>query len=698
MKSIGCLPAKIKKFDENFYQNYNEDNDPDYLPSEQDTCLDNFDTFPMNNFQNEALLPNRKLPSVEISARTRSQLVLSDISIKELESKLKVEIDDNAEPSRPVDPDDFEWIKWLSEFKSSDFIPNENLDDLDEDFTFTYDDMDQEDDEEYREDKAVLVTDREVKMMLNALEEEEIDFCIKKNRPRFLSNSLNNFPSITEEDEQILIAHTQQYVQLLVQIYMFGTFYKELSESAADAKNYLREIHQYTPNSLLNEYLGSENDENEFKPLTIFSHSNIFEAMRTVEKWDEVVRGIYTPVLFGNPPGDDHAQAPKTDFHFASILTIKNWKHFNFPPLPIKMMAFFLMEKYFAVYPCIIPTCGLKFVNSRCSSHFSNVNYGIYGYLNNSEFSKENQRIKFSKTELFLLIMGYFQFGENYLKIHLNVLPTRLPKRIKSKFRYMIQNPSRMNYDVKMMLMRGHVNISLIHCDDIVEIPSQIPVKCLARALEKSLSAPSWINFAMEYHCWKPMFINYNSIKNTDSRANIMNTAIVATAASSPALIPNECFIVRNTQFDIDKCSKNAFKGNIEENCDFKFEAPGVNESTRSSLNTLYDKIGSYYSAELKIDKTSLSDYLCKIILDLFQRNSSDEEWNITFLRQLNNLPQDNPSTILSKLITQAKNNKIVLDILAFIFGIREKATSYRFWIEFVQIVNNYREIEVFFL
>ncbi|KAF0992036.1 hypothetical protein HZS_619 [Henneguya salminicola] len=704
LKSTGCYNLKDKKLEEQF----NEENDPDYLPPQLE------DNLKIPEDDRKEIPPQ---PEV-ISFRTRSHPFFDNTPITPLEANLETKMDEDLPPEKlpdNLDPDEIEWLKWLTEFKTSgrtqlkllDFKIADNIDDQDEDFKLTYEDLDQEDEEEYRDDKAVIVSHREIQMLLNELEDEEIDFCIVKNRPQLILNaycSLFNRSDelnqmlITKDDEDQIVSHIQQYIQLLVQMYMLGTFYNENAEAAKHAKYFLDEISYFTPSSIQTPQLSHPDRNSERTPLRVFKQSNIAEALKVIKDWDDVIGGLYTSVLFGASPAN--SMTHNTDINYASTLKIIDWSDFKFPPLPIKMMNFFLIENFFSLYPSIIPTTGLKLSTTDSFQYYKKTDARAYNYLETySDRFPIPKNLKFSHSENLLLMIGYFQFGEDYVKIHLNSLPTRLPSRIRSKFRYMLQNPSTMGLNMKMMLMRGYFDTSCIDSNEITETISDVPRECLARRQDDPIPAPAWVNLARNPKYWKMTPITYEYINDSDIKSMAINTAITASSNKiGLALIPSECLIVRNSQFDINLLYQKNINKSRQNILSMSLSDLPLYDlgDANTLLEKIYKNIGRSCAIKFNLNRDNLSWLFSDLIFHLFKLHCKTSESYDQFLCEVSGMQTLDPSTVLSKLVIEAvKRDPILAKKICYIFGIKNKNTSVsKIFIIIVSIQDYDTEIE----
>ncbi|XP_055481667.1 GON-4-like protein isoform X4 [Psammomys obesus] len=336
-----------------------------------------------------------------IAFRTRSKMPLKDVPLGQLEAELQAP-DITPDMYDPNTADDEDWKVWLGGLINDD-VENEDEADDDDDPEYNFlEDLDEPDTEDFRTDRAVRITKKEVNGLMEELfvtfqdemgfsnmeddgpEEEER---VAESRPNFntpqalrfeepLANLLNErhrtvkelleqlktkkssgkqqpevekleppkekvHPTLTLEPAQRsrLQQQMQQHVQLLTQIYLLTTSNPNLSSEASTTRVFLKELGTFAENSIA--------VHQQFNPRfqTLFQPCNWMGAMQLIED--------FTHISVDCSP---HKTVKKT----AS----------EFPCLP-KQVAWILATNKVFMYPELLPVCSLKANNPRDKTIFT---------------------------------------------------------------------------------------------------------------------------------------------------------------------------------------------------------------------------------------------------------------------------------------------------------------------------------------
>ncbi|XP_059121621.1 GON-4-like protein isoform X3 [Peromyscus eremicus] len=330
-----------------------------------------------------------------IAFRTRSKMPLKDVPLGQLEAELQAP-DITPDMYDPNTADDEDWKVWLGGLLNDD-VENEDEADDDDDPEYNFlEDLDEPDTEDFRTDRAVRITKKEVNGLMEELFEtfqDEMGFSnmeedgpeeeerVPESRPDFntpqtlrfeepLANLLNErHRTVKELLEQLkmkkssskpqpeverlkpqketvhqtlildaaqrsrLQQQMQQHVQLLTQIYLLTTSNPNLSSEASTTRVFLKELGTFAENSIAL--------HQQFNPKfqTLFQPCNWMGAMQLIED--------FTHVSVDCSP---HKTVKKT----AS----------EFPCLP-KQVAWILATNKVFMYPELLPICSLKANNPR---------------------------------------------------------------------------------------------------------------------------------------------------------------------------------------------------------------------------------------------------------------------------------------------------------------------------------------------
>uniref|UniRef100_A0A8C0ZBP1 GON-4-like protein n=1 Tax=Cyanistes caeruleus TaxID=156563 RepID=A0A8C0ZBP1_CYACU len=248
-----------------------------------------------------------------IAFRTRSKRPLKDVPLGQLEAELRAP-DITPDMYDPNTADDEEWKRWLGGLMNDD-VENEDEADDDDDPEYNFlEDLDEPDTEDFRNDRAVRITKKEVNELMEELfetfqdemgfsnmEDEglEDDDVVTESRPSFntpqalrfeepLANLLNKqHRTVKEQLEQLrmkkssiktppesekskppnekplqslvldsaqrkrLQQQMQQHVQLLTQIHLLASFNPALSSEASTTRMFLSELGSFARSSTL---------------------------------------------------------------------------------------------------------------------------------------------------------------------------------------------------------------------------------------------------------------------------------------------------------------------------------------------------------------------------------------------------------------------------------------------------------------
>lgn len=487
--------------------------------------------FPPNNDFNPQNSGNDQIPTeVDIDGyygEADSDSISENSDYTDSETKLE-----NEGNERDERDDHSVWLKWLAEMRQPDIPIREEIEENDEDYYCHLDDL-EEDEEEFRDDKAVVISNREIKLLLDELDREEVDFCVTKSRID-LENNPEEFPVISAEDRENITAQLQQHVIILVQMYIISTSYKLKEPASRQAMYFLNEIFQFTPSE----------GKDYTKTISLFAKSNIFQAMETISRWDRILYERHIPLIFGSSP--ENGWRVNYNINLASNLEVTCWTSFRFPPLSNRIMAFFITQPLFALYPSLLPACGIH-IFSQNQINISDLDMGLTSSMN---YDFNNFKIKFSPAENYLLLMGYLQFGDNFELIEKNMLPSRMWQRIKFRFRFLLQNPQKMDIDLRMMLMRGHVDINTMNCPLVKDSAVISRSLTLLSTADLPDFTPPWVNLLKDRKHWNSISVNYDYLENQTVKIQYQNEALSALNIGNSILIPENIVFKNNTQLE----------------------------------------------------------------------------------------------------------------------------------------------------
>ncbi|XP_072493920.1 GON-4-like protein isoform X3 [Notamacropus eugenii] len=337
-----------------------------------------------------------------IAFRTRSKMPLKDVPLGQLEAELRAP-DITPDMYDPNTADDEDWKMWLGGLMNDD-VENEDEADDDDDPEYNFlEDLDEPDTEDFRNDRAVRITKKEVNELMEELFEtfqDEMGFSnmedegpeeedsVTESRPNFntpqalrfeepLANLLNEQHRTVKElleqlrtkksstkqqpeaerpkpqsdkAQQTLILDAaqrkrlqqqmQQHVQLLTQIHLLSSANPSLSSEANTTKMFLRELGTFAQSSVVLHH--------QFNPKfqTMFQPCNLKGAMQLIEDFHSHIHIDWSP--------------RKNVKKSAS----------EFPCLP-KQVAWILATSKVFMYPELLPICSLKAKNPRDKIFFT---------------------------------------------------------------------------------------------------------------------------------------------------------------------------------------------------------------------------------------------------------------------------------------------------------------------------------------
>lgn len=337
-----------------------------------------------------------------IAFRTRSKMPLKDVPLGQLEAELRAP-DITPDMYDPNTADDEDWKMWLGGLMNDD-VGNEDEADDDDDPEYNFlEDLDEPDTEDFRTDRAVRITKKEVNELMEELFEtfqDEMGFSnmeddgpeeeerVAEPRPNFntpqalrfeepLANLLNEqHRTVKELLEQLkmkkssakqqqevervkpqrekvhqtlildpaqrkrLQQQMQQHVQLLTQIHLLASCNPSLSSEASTTRIFLKELGTFAQSSIaLHHQFNS-------KFQTLFQPCNLMGAMKLIEDFSTHVSVDWSP--------------RKTVKKTACKL----------PCLP-KQVAWILATSKVFMYPELLPVCSLKAKNPQDKIFFT---------------------------------------------------------------------------------------------------------------------------------------------------------------------------------------------------------------------------------------------------------------------------------------------------------------------------------------
>ncbi|XP_006861628.1 PREDICTED: GON-4-like protein isoform X2 [Chrysochloris asiatica] len=337
-----------------------------------------------------------------IAFRTRSKMPLKDVPLGQLEAKLRAP-DITPDMYDPNTADDENWKMWLGGLMNDD-VGNEDEADDDDDPEYNFlEDLDEPDTEDFRTDRAVRITKKEVNELMEELFDtfqDEMGFPkveddgpeekdrVAESRPNFntpqvlrfeepLANFLNEqHRTVKELLEQLkmkkssakqqqevervkpksdkvpqtlvldlaqrkrLQQQMQQHVQLLTQIHLLASSNPNLSSEASTTRVFLKELGTFAQSSIALHH--------QFNPKfqTLFQPCNLMGAMQLIEDFSTHVSIDWSPRKTVKKPA------------------------YEFPCLP-KQVAWILATSKVFMYPELLPLCSLQAKDPEDKSFFT---------------------------------------------------------------------------------------------------------------------------------------------------------------------------------------------------------------------------------------------------------------------------------------------------------------------------------------
>ncbi|GAB5583876.1 GON-4-like protein isoform X6 [Prionailurus iriomotensis] len=356
-----------------------------------------------------------------IAFRTRSKMPLKDVPLGQLEAELRAP-DITPDMYDPNTADDEDWKVWLGGLMNDD-VGNEALDEADDDDDPEYnflEDLDEPDTEDFRTDRAVRITKKEVNELMEELfetfqdemglsnveddgpEEEER---VAEPRPSFntpqalrfeepLANLLNEqHRTVKEQLEQLKVKKSsgrqqqeverakpqnekvhqtltldpaqrrrlqqqmQQHVQLLTQIHLLASSNPNLTSEASTTRIFLKELGTFAQSSVALRH--------QFNPRfqTLFQPCNLPGAVQLVEAFSTHVSVDWSPRKTVKKTADE------------------------FPCLP-KQVAWILATSKVFMYPELLPVCSLKAKNPQDKIFFTKAEDKWLKHFEGTKFPK----------------------------------------------------------------------------------------------------------------------------------------------------------------------------------------------------------------------------------------------------------------------------------------------------------------------
>lgn len=194
-----------------------------------------------------------------IAKRTRSQLPLEDIPLEKIEATFQppdftADMYDTIKED-DLDFEDIEWQKWLQGLINSDEVCGEE-DHEDSEYNFMAEDQ-KEEKEEYRNDRAVRIPQKEVNELLEELLKDYDEFedarCLDEEGKDISFLELLNVRSSIEENVKLLntqqlerlTEQLQQHLQLLTQINLMAREDESLHKEAELTREYVNELKSF---------------------------------------------------------------------------------------------------------------------------------------------------------------------------------------------------------------------------------------------------------------------------------------------------------------------------------------------------------------------------------------------------------------------------------------------------------------------
>ncbi|XP_047279257.1 GON-4-like protein isoform X5 [Homo sapiens] len=302
-----------------------------------------------------------------IAFRTRSKMPLKDVPLGQLEAELQAP-DITPDMYDPNTADDEDWKMWLGGLMNDD-VGNEDEADDDDDPEYNFlEDLDEPDTEDFRTDRAVRITKKEVNELMEELFEtfqDEMGFsnmeddgpeeeeCVAEPRPNF------NTPQALRFEEPLANLLNEQHrtvKELFEQLKMKKSSAKQLQEvekvkpqsekvhqtlilDPAQRKRLQQQMQQKELGTFAQSSIALHHQYNP-KFQTLFQPCNLMGAMQLIEDFSTHVSIDCSP----------HKTVKKTANEF--------------PCLP-KQVAWILATSKVFMYPELLPVCSLKAKNPQ---------------------------------------------------------------------------------------------------------------------------------------------------------------------------------------------------------------------------------------------------------------------------------------------------------------------------------------------
>ncbi|KAB0386989.1 hypothetical protein FD755_001945 [Muntiacus reevesi] len=317
-----------------------------------------------------------------IAFRTRSKMPLKDVPLGQLEAELRAP-DITPDMYDPNTADDEDWKMWLGGLMNDD-VGNEDEADDDDDPEYNFlEDLDEPDTEDFRTDRAVRITKKDMnelmkelfetfqdEMGLSSMEDDgpEEEGHVAEPRPNFntpqalrfeepLANLLNeqhrtvkelleqlkmkkSSAKQQQEVERVNKPQREKHVQLLTQIHLLASSNPSLSSEASTTRIFLKELGTFAQSSITLHH--------QFNPKfqTLFQPCNLMGAMKLIDDFS-------TQVSVDSSP---RKSVMKTAYRLSY--------------LP-KQVAWILATSKVFMYPELLPACSLKAKNPQVKNFFT---------------------------------------------------------------------------------------------------------------------------------------------------------------------------------------------------------------------------------------------------------------------------------------------------------------------------------------
>eukprot|EP00795_Rhopilema_esculentum_P006233 gene6233-11645_t len=389
-----------------------------------------------------------------IAYRTRSKISMRELSLDALTETLTPPDYDPAlydfRKPEELDPDDLEWQSWLSNLFRQDEL-DESMEENDEDFNFmaTEEEFDKE---EFRTDKGVRITHKELEGLLDGILDDFGDNI--KDQSTILKFVIPKV-SLTAEQKLQLIAQLQQHVQLLTQSYILSYKDELLVKENNESKELLQELARFKD--------AVDGDEN-LRNNSAYCMPGLPGAIRiinTIEEQSELEK-----ILAEKNAMPIYREAFEPRRGKRIVVDIP-------PKIALKIFS----EPFFLTYPELLP------------------HQGILATERLQELSKENARLKFFRCEDNLLAMGLAQFGKNYDMIAKHLLPIATPKQLYTRAKNLVSKREDDNNPVKVL--RRTNCLPPLMTSICINIPRCTPAKSLKDSyhdVSKRSKLPLWVD------------------------------------------------------------------------------------------------------------------------------------------------------------------------------------------------------------